>query len=222
MQQFRARFHLFICCRDKDKRETICILIDTIWLWFSSPKFFPFSLSFIGARNNTRWISFHSFKFWGFSLVMFHLLVTMNYGSSAFSRHCSVCSKKREQLGKINNWKTYDTKQRYFPSTSQAWILGYSCTWAGGWPTAGHSVHENITPRGVQERGYTAWVWTWLQEDVLHVGLSMVHSNWSWHWIVWISIPIPGAWFCICYSVRSSNKMHGSPSLRGNTIKNKY
>lgn len=30
------------------------------------------------------------------------------------------------------------------------------------------------------------------------------------------------AQFCICYSIRSSNKMHGSPSLRRNPIKIKY
>lgn len=57
---------------------------------------------------------------------------------------------------------------------------------------------------------------------MVYMGLSMVHSNWSWPHIFQISIPIPGARFCICYSIRSSNKMHGSPTLWGNTIEIKY
>lgn len=120
MQQYWDRFKLFMRCRDRDKRETICVLMDAIWFWFSSSKFLPFSSCFMGAKRKNRCISFHSFKFRDFSLLMFHLFVTTSYRRSAFSWHCLAYSKKRKRLGKVNVGKIHSTKKACRRSISQA------------------------------------------------------------------------------------------------------
>lgn len=62
--------------------------------------------------------------------------------------------------------------------------LGVLLCLRGGWLRAAHILSKDITPGAVQERGYTVDL---TAEDVLNIGISMVHSNWSWPHIFQIS-----------------------------------